>query len=47
MNKNRLLIKIRNLSHQLEYLKKVYPRCSKIKTIENEIIEHKKMLITM
>lgn len=29
--------KIRNLTHELEYYKRVYPRCSKIKMIQEKL----------
>ena len=35
--KNKILYKIECLKHQLEYLEKVYPGCSKISKIETEI----------
>lgn len=36
--------KVRNLTHQLEYLKKVYPGCSKIHRIKCQIYYYNKKL---
>jgi hypothetical protein len=39
--------KIRNLKHQLEYLKKVYPGCDKIIKLKNQISYYNNKLASL
>ena len=39
--------KVRNLTHQLEYLKKVYPGCSKIQKIKYQIYYYNKKIASL
>ena len=39
--------KVRNLTHQLEYLKKVYPRCSKIHKLKCQIYYYNKKIASL
>ncbi len=44
---NKILNKIKNLNHQLEYLKKIYPGCSKISRIKQQIYYYRKKLASL
>lgn len=43
MKNKRIMRKIEILSHELEYYKKVYPKCSKTKLIEERLNMYKKI----
>jgi len=47
MDKDKILIKIRNLEHDLEYYKKVYPGNKKINNLRNKIYYYKKKLVIL
>lgn len=45
MDKEKISIKIRNLEHDLDYYKRVYPGSKKVSNLKNKIYYYKKKLV--
>ena len=45
--KSKLERKVRNLTHQLEYIQKVYPGCSKVHKLKYQIYYYNKKIASL
>lgn len=45
--KSKLERKVRNLTHQLEYIQKVYPGCSKVHKLKCQIYYYNKKIASL